>query len=73
MEVSSIDEEKLKEIANSIARDYSISVDEARQAIYSVMKNLPPVGDEDIAMIRNNPSLNIFQKLRIINKIKEEK
>jgi len=65
--------EKFDRIARSIARASGVSVNEATQAICSAMRALPPLGDAEIAMIRNNPSLNIFQKLWLIHKIKNTK
>ena len=54
--------EEIDRIARSIARTSGVPMNEATQAICSVMRALPPPGDAEIAMIRDNPSLNIFQK-----------
>ena len=62
--------EEVDRIARSIARTSGVPVNEATQAICSVMRALPPLGDAEIAMIRDNPSLNIFQKWWLIHKIK---
>lgn len=66
--------EQAKEIAGtarSIAQTSGIPMDEATRAICSVTRALPPLGDVEIATIRDNPSLNIFQKWRLIHKIKK--
>lgn len=65
--------EEIDRIARSIARTSGVSMNEATQAICSVMRVLPPLGDAEIAMIRDNPSLSIFQKLWLIHKIKNLK
>lgn len=62
--------EEVDRIARSIARTSGVSMNTAMQAICSVMRALPPLGDTEIAMIRDNPSLNIFQKWWLIHKIK---
>ena len=63
--------EEIDRIARSIARTSGVSMNKATQAICSVMRALPPLGDAEIAMIRDNPSLNIFQKWWLIHKIKK--
>lgn len=60
-------------IARSIAQASGVPMDEATQAICSVIRTLPPPGDAEIAMIRLNPSLNIFQKWWLIHKIKKRR
>lgn len=63
--------EEVAGIARSIAQASGVSMSEATQAICSAMRALSPPGDAEIAMIRDNPSLNIFQKWRLIHKIKK--
>lgn len=66
--------EEVARIARSIAQTSGVSMNEATQAICSAcsaMRALPPLGDVEIAMIRANPSLNIFQKWWLIHKIKK--
>ena len=63
--------EEVARIARSIAQTSGISMNEATQAICSAMRALPPLGDAEIAMIRANPSLNVFQKWWLIHKIKK--
>ena len=54
--------EEIDRVARSIAQISGIPMDEATQAICSIIRALPPLGDTEITMIRDNPSLNIFQK-----------
>lgn len=49
--------------------DTRITVKEATEAIYSIMSKLPPPGKKDIELIKRNPSLNLFQKIRLIRMI----
>lgn len=63
--------EEIAGVARSIARASGVPMDEATQAICSVTRTLPPPGDAEIAMIRDNPSLNIFRKWWLIHKIKK--
>lgn len=65
--------EEVARIARSIAQTSGVSMNRATQAICSAMRALPPLGDAEIAMIRDNPSLNIFQKWWLIHKIKNKK
>ena len=63
--------EEVDRIARSIAQTSGVPMNEATHAICSVMRALPPLGDAEIAMIWDNPSLNIFQKWWLIHKIKK--
>lgn len=65
--------EEVAGIARSIAQTSSVPMNAATQAICSVIRTLPPPGDAEIAMIRDNPSLNIFQKWWLIHKIKKRR
>ena len=65
--------EEVARIARSIAQTSGVSMNEAMQAICLAMRTLPPLVDAEIAMIRNNPSLNIFQKWWLIHKIKKRR
>lgn len=63
--------EKVAGIACSIAQTSGVSMDMVMRAICSVMRTPSP--DAEIAMIRLNPSLNIFQKWWRIHKIKKRR
>ena len=63
--------EEVARISQSISQASGVSMNEATQTIYSAMRALHPPGDVEIAMIRNNPSLNIFQKWLLIRKIEK--
>lgn len=65
--------EEVAGIARSIAQTLGIPMDRVTQTICSVIRTLPPPGDAEIAMIRDNPSLNIFQKWWLIHKIKKRR
>lgn len=52
--------EEVDRIARSIARTTGVPVNEVTQAICSAMRALTPLDDAEIALIRANPSLNIF-------------
>ncbi len=63
--------EKANETVHAIARATGVTVEEAEGAIYGAIKNLPPPGETEIALIKKNPSLNRFQKRRLIKQIKK--
>jgi len=65
--------EEIAGVACSTAQASGIPMDEATQAICSVIRTLSPPGNAEIAMIRLNPSLNIFQKWWLIHKIKKQR
>lgn len=65
--------EEVARIARSIAETSGIPMDRVTRAICSVMRAPSPPGDAEIAMIRDNPSLNIFQKWWRIHKIKKRR
>ncbi len=48
-----------------------VTLEQAAKALTDAMKLLPPLGDAEIMMIKNNPSLNFFQKRRLIRLIKK--
>ena len=47
-------------------------MEEAGKAIAEVMRTLPPIGDNEIEMIRKNPNLSIFQKWKLIRAIRKD-
>jgi len=51
-----------------------VTLEQAAKALTDAMKLLPPLpppGDAEIMMIKNNPSLNFFQKRRLSRLIKK--
>ena len=52
--------EEIDRIARSIARISGVPMYRAKQAICSVIRALPPLGDAEIAMIRNSPIIEHF-------------
>ena len=46
--------------------------EKAADAVYKVLRELPPIGEAEIAMIRCNPSLSWFQKWRLIRSIRKD-
>lgn len=56
----------------SIPAVYDITGEEAAEAISKVMKQLPPLGEDEISMIKRNPNLNFFDKWRLIRDIKKQ-
>lgn len=51
--------------------DNRVSTEQLAKAIREFMKSLPPVSEQDIELIKMNPSLSFIQKLRIIRKMRK--
>lgn len=51
-------------------RTNGVTMQEAADALAKVVRRLPPVGEEEIKMIKSNPSLSIIQKWLLIRNIK---
>lgn len=51
--------------------NYGITTAEAIERLEKINKLLPPLGKAEIEAIKQNPSLNIFQKWRLIRFIKK--
>lgn len=66
------DAEKVEEVIWDLARKAGVTADEAADAVYKVLRALPPIGEAEIAMIRCNPSLSWFQKWRLIRSIRKD-
>lgn len=66
------DAEKAEEVIRDLARKAGVAVEEAADAVYKVLRELPPIGEAEIAMIRCNPSLSWFQKWRLIRSIRKD-
>ena len=50
--------------------EYGITAKEATEALTAAMRLLPPAGKEDIELIKRNPTLNWWQKWKLIRQIK---
>lgn len=50
--------------------EYGITAKEATEALTAAMRLLPPPGKEDIELIKRNPTLNWWQKWKLIRQIK---
>ncbi len=66
------DAEKAEEVIWDLARKAGVTAEEAADAVYKVLRELPPIGEAEIAMIRRNPSLSWFQKRRLIRSIRKD-
>lgn len=52
---------------------FGVTVKEYEKALSNAMKLLPPLGDEDIELVKRNPSLHWWQKMNLIHQIKTTK
>lgn len=52
------------------SKQIGITAKDMAEALENIMRLLPPPGEKEIFMIKNNPSLSIFQKHRLIKIIK---
>lgn len=50
-------------------KQIGITANDMAEALEHIMKLLPPPGEKEILMIKNNPSLSKFQKFRLIKMI----
>lgn len=55
---------------DQVNRTNGVTMQEAADALTKMVRRLPPVGEEEIKMIKSNPSLSIIQKWLLIRKIK---
>ena len=46
-----------------------VTMQEAVDALTKIVRRLPPIGEEEIKMIKSNPSLSIIQKWLLIREI----
>lgn len=54
------------ELTMNESKQIGITAKEMAEALEHIMKLLPPPGEKEILMIKNNPSLSKFQKFRLI-------
>lgn len=52
--------------------EYGITTKEAVEALTAAMRLLPSPGKEDIELIKRNPTLNWWQKWKLIRQIKRK-
>ena len=48
-----------------------VTATEMTKAIHELLKNLPPINEEDIAIVKKNESLSIVQKLLLKRKLRK--
>ena len=48
---------------------YGVTAAEAKEALTAAMRLLPPPGKEEIELIKRNPTLNWWQKRKLIHQI----
>ena len=46
-----------------------VTTREMEQAILNFMQHLPPISEEDVFLVAMNPSLSLFQKIKIMRKL----
>lgn len=51
--------------------EYGVTTKEAAEAVAQLARLMPPPNETDIKFIKKNPSLNFFQKRRLIRTIKK--
>jgi hypothetical protein len=56
----------------AMPNEYGITTKEAVEAVTAAMRLLPPPGKEDIELIKRNPTLNWWQKWKLIRQIKRK-
>lgn len=52
-------------------KDYRVSFSEAVSAMNEFAKGMPPLSEEHIDLIMLNPSLNLFDKIKLTKKIRK--
>ena len=50
--------------------DDRVSTDELAKAIIQFSKHIPPISEQDVSMVKMNPSLSLIQKALITRKLK---
>lgn len=50
--------------------DDRVSTEELSKAIAELAKHIPPISEQDIGMVKMNPSLSFIQKVFITRKMK---
>lgn len=50
---------------------YGVTANEAAEALTKAMRLLPPPGEQDIALIKQNPTLTKWEKWKLIHEIRK--
>lgn len=52
-------------------KDIGVTTEEMGRAVGELIKNIPPLSEKDIDLIKRNPSLSFFQKAKIIKRMRK--
>lgn len=52
-------------------KEIGVTTEEMGKAVEEFIKNIPPLSEGDIYLIKRNPSLSFFQKIKIIRRMKK--
>lgn len=52
-------------------KDIGVTTEEMGRAVGELVKNIPPLSEKDIDLIKRNPSLSFFQKAKIIKRMRK--
>ena len=52
-------------------KEIGVTTEEMGEAAVELIKNIPQPSEEDICLIKRNPSLSFFQKIKIIRRMKK--
>ena len=51
--------------------DFGISSEKMTKALIDFARKIPPLSEEDISLIKANPTLTMLQKIRLIKRIRK--
>ena len=52
-------------------KDIGVTTKEMGRDVGELIKNIPPLSEKDIDLIKRNPSLSFFQKAKIIKRMRK--
>ncbi|OUQ62911.1 hypothetical protein B5E53_16950 [Eubacterium sp. An11] len=52
-------------------KDIGVTTEEMGRAVGELIKNIPPLSEKDIGLIKRNPFLSFFQKAKIIKRMRK--
>lgn len=52
-------------------KEIGVTTEEMGEAAVELIKNIPPLSEKDIDLIKRNPSLSFFQKAKIIKRMRK--
>ena len=52
-------------------KDIGVTTEEMGRAVGELIKNIPPLSEKDIDLIKRNPPLSFFQKAKIIKRMRK--